>query len=383
MNIFRILSSSDGSINEPNVSSFLAYLLDPTEDHGLSCFFLKEFLSKPVLENKEFFKKIINNDELVDLSKYSKYTVEIHQELSVFIDDLNTRGNNKRRDIDIVIEIKDQDNIIYSIAIENKITDSSIVRSDTQLQDEYNGLQNYYEGSETEIFLIYLTPRTSNCSTDSFNKLMCKDEVSSIGKFHMYWDDDNEANDSIFNQLNRVFQLERTGYIDSINNQSMYLIKSFMSFIKTNFKSYLEEKEEKSQKQSYGKPVIDLLKDYCSENLKEDQEYNIDDIKNKFTSYVKEKSGKTLLNSTRNVYFYKAVVNEQNRIHYNVKDPNDARMNLLYYVDPKLESELESKRKPKLVKIFHPHVDGKIQIYFKEGKNMKCVLVKDVIYKSK
>lgn len=42
MNIFRILSSNDGSINEPNVSSFLAYLLDPSEDHGISNLFLLE-----------------------------------------------------------------------------------------------------------------------------------------------------------------------------------------------------------------------------------------------------------------------------------------------------------------------------------------------------
>jgi len=28
MNIFKILSSYDGSINEPNISSYLAYLLE-------------------------------------------------------------------------------------------------------------------------------------------------------------------------------------------------------------------------------------------------------------------------------------------------------------------------------------------------------------------
>jgi len=43
MNIFRILSSNDGSINEPNVSSFLAYLLDPNEDHGFQVFYYKVF----------------------------------------------------------------------------------------------------------------------------------------------------------------------------------------------------------------------------------------------------------------------------------------------------------------------------------------------------
>ena len=45
MNIFRILSSNDGAIKEPNVSSFLAYLLNPNEDHGISGMLLKPKLS--------------------------------------------------------------------------------------------------------------------------------------------------------------------------------------------------------------------------------------------------------------------------------------------------------------------------------------------------
>lgn len=45
MKIFRILSSNGGSINEPNVSSFLAYLLDPGEDHGISSLLFQELLN--------------------------------------------------------------------------------------------------------------------------------------------------------------------------------------------------------------------------------------------------------------------------------------------------------------------------------------------------
>ena len=45
MNIFKILSSNDGTLKEPNVSSFLAYLLDPNEDHGLGDSLLKSILS--------------------------------------------------------------------------------------------------------------------------------------------------------------------------------------------------------------------------------------------------------------------------------------------------------------------------------------------------
>ena len=44
MNIFKILSDGDGSIKEPNVSAFLAYLLDPTQSHGLGTKFFEKFV---------------------------------------------------------------------------------------------------------------------------------------------------------------------------------------------------------------------------------------------------------------------------------------------------------------------------------------------------
>ena len=52
MNIFKTLASGSGSINEPNVSAFLGYLLNPKEDHGLGDAFLKKFL-EPLLDKND------------------------------------------------------------------------------------------------------------------------------------------------------------------------------------------------------------------------------------------------------------------------------------------------------------------------------------------
>ena len=277
MNIFRILSSNDGSINEPNVSSFLAYLLDPAEDHGISSLLLQEILSSLTESNKDFLSKIQYNNRITDLSKYSGYTITIIPELSV---NPEKEGKRRRRDIDIIIEIIDNKTreIIYSICLENKITDSSIIRDDLQLEDELKGLQNYYSESKfsPEIYFIYLTPTPSAISTYSFEKL------NYDKKYHLYWDN---AENSVFNKLLKIFNNEKEGLIDPINNQSSYLIKSFLSFIKTHFKSYIEEKREKLEKKNYGKPVIDLLKDF-STILSPNTEYEIDFIKNKFSEYV-------------------------------------------------------------------------------------------------
>ena len=359
MNIFRILSSNDGSINEPNVSSFLAYLLDPNEDHGISSLLLQEILNDITNTDKKFLSKIQFNYRITDLSKYSGYTINVIPELSV---NLEKKGKRKRRDIDIIIEIIEDKTkeIIYSICLENKITDSSIIKDDVQLEDELKGLQNYYSESNLnpEIYIIYLTPNPSIVSDASFAKLEYEN------KYHLYWD--NHDN-SVFNKLLKIFNDEKDGLIDPINNQSSYLIKSFLSFIKTQFKSYVEEKREKLEKNNYGKPVIDLLKDF-SALLNPNQEYEIDYVKEKFSEYVLRISGIELLNSTRNAHISLSIVNEKNRGHYNVKRADNERKNIFFYSD--------STRK-KII-LFDPEKNKDVDIFYKSEEGIESVKAKEV-----
>jgi len=359
MNIFRILSSNDGSINEPNVSSFLAYLLDPNEDHGISSLLLQELLNDIIEISKDFLTKVRYNNRITDLSKYSGYSINIIPELSVH---LEKKGRKKRRDIDIIIEIVNNksNEIIYSICLENKITDASIIKDDSQLEDELKGLENYYsEGNYSpEIYIVYLTPKPSNASGDSFEKLDYEK------KYHLYWD--NHEN-SVFNKLIKIFNNEQDGLIDPINNQSSYLIKSFLSFIKTNFKSYLEEKTEKLEKKNYGKPVIDLLKDF-SKTLNSKQEYTIAHIRNEFSKFVLTISRIELHNSTRNAHILLSIVNEKNRGHYNVKKADDERKNIFHYT--------ENSRKK--IKLFNPVTNPEINIYFRREDGIESVKAKEI-----
>jgi hypothetical protein len=360
MNIFRILSSNDGSINEPNVSSFLAYLLDPNEDHGISSLLLQELLSDITKINPDFLNKIKFNDRITDLSKYSGYSINIIPELSV---NLEKKGKKKRRDIDIIIEIIDDNKseIIYSICLENKITDASIVKGDSQLEDELKGLENYYSESDCnpEIYVIYLTPYPSNTSNNSFEKL------DYDKKYHLYWDNDHN---SVFNKLIKIFNNERDGLIDPINNQSSYLIKSFLSFIKTNFKSYIEERKEKLEKKNYGKPVIDLLNDF-SKTLILSKDYTIEHIKTEFSKYVLHTTGIELHKATRNAHISLAIVNEKNRGHYNVKTANDERKNIFRY----------SENSRKKVRLFDQNTDTEINIFYKGKEGIVSLKAKDIL----
>jgi hypothetical protein len=327
MNIFRILSSNDGSINEPNVSSFLAYLLDPNEDHGFSSLLLQSFLNKIVAIDNEFLKKIQFGGKITDLSKSSGYSINILSEFTV-----NVESKKKRRDIDIVLEIIDDKSkeILYSICLENKITDLSISKNDSQLEDELNGLEAYYNeiGIKPEIYVIYLTPTPSYIAMQSFDKLQYK------RKCHLFW---NKADDSVFNMLLKIFNDENNGLIDPINNQSSYLIKSFLSFINTDFKSYIEEKKEKSEKKNYGKPVIDILNDFAN-TLSFESVYQIKNIREEFSRYVWSQTNMEINNGTRNDAISLSTVNEKNRFHYYVKKPDDDRKNLFYYIDDSKKS---------------------------------------------
>nr|WP_315256716.1 PD-(D/E)XK nuclease family protein [uncultured Flavobacterium sp.] len=350
MNIFRILSSNDGSINEPNVSSFLAYLLDPNEDHGFSSLLLQSFLNKIVAVDNEFLKKIQFVGKITDLSKSSGYSINILPELTV-----NIESKKKRRDIDMVLEIIEDKTkeTLYSICLENKITDLSISKNDSQLEDELNGLEAYYNeiGIKPEIYVIYLTPTPSYIAMQSFDKLEYK------RKCHLFW---NKADDSVFNMLLKIFNDENNGLIDPINNQSSYLIKSFLSFINTDFKSYIEEKKEKFERKNYGKPVIDILNDFAN-TLNPEEVYDLDIIKAGFSVFVKNFSGADLKDNTRLAHIYTAIVNEKNRIHYNVNKPDDNRKNIFYYTD----------KSRKFVKRFELEKSINVEIYFNDEGEIK------------
>lgn len=359
MNIFRILSSNDGSINEPNVSSFLAYLLNPNEDHGISGLLLQEILNEFITINSTFLDKIQYCGRITDLSNYSGFSINIMPELTVNIEN---ESKKKRRDIDIVLEISDNksNELYYSICLENKITDASINKTDSQLEDELFGLEKFYHDNDLhpEIFIIYLTPSPSETSANSFDKLKYDK------KCHLFWDNHDG---SIFNKLLKIFDNENHGLIDPINSQSAYLIKSFLSFIKTNFKSYVEERKEKLEKRNYGKPVIDHLNDYI-QTLNLNKEYTVSEIKNGFSNYVWNQVGIELHKPTRDAHIKHSIVNERNRGHYNVKRPDDERRNLFYYVDDN----------HKKVKIFHLNIKENIRIYYRYENEITYVKLKEL-----
>ena len=312
MNIFKILSSYDGSIKEPNISSFLAYLLDLDEDHGLSDLLLMSVIQEFKNKNPLFFGKIKKN--------LNQFDIRINPEYSVFLD-------NKRRDIDIVVEFYEEKNEepLYSLCIENKITDNSIQRKN-QLIEELDGLRNEYKdnGWKTEIYFCFLTLENSKKSNDEFSAFNYEKKI------HLYWKGKLSLQEKILN----ILELERNGEIDPISEDFKFLLKSFLSFIKTDFKSSIEEKSEKQERKNYGKTVMEFFRDFA-ETMVEGKDYKVSEVKKTISTMIKNESGVSVNKGTLNCHSCATIVNEKNRVHYQVTEKNCDYNNLFFYQNEK------------------------------------------------
>lgn len=330
MNIFKILSSYDGSIKEPNISSFLAYLLDLDEDHGLSDLLLMSVIQEFKNKNPLFFGKIKKN--------LNQFDIRINPEYSVFLD-------NKRRDIDIVVEFYEEKNEepLYSLCIENKITDNSIQRKN-QLMEELEGLRNEYKdnGWKTEIYFCFLTLENSKKSNDEFSAFNYEKKI------HLYWKGKLSLQEKILN----ILELERNGEIDPISEDFKFLLKSFLSFIKTDFKSSIEEKSEKRERKNYGKTVMEFFRDFA-ETMVEGKDYKVSEVKKTISTMIKNESGVSVNKGTLNCHSCATIVNEKNRVHYQVTEKNCDYKNLFFYPNEK-NKEVIQKYTPntKNVKVY-------------------------------
>jgi PD-(D/E)XK nuclease superfamily len=94
MNLLDILSAGKRDLNEENVSSFLAWLLDPGQSHGCGSLFLKHLLQ--IMDVKKFDFWIAG---LVNAIAYRQLsTIKV----AVVVEEAVESSTGKRRDVDII-----------------------------------------------------------------------------------------------------------------------------------------------------------------------------------------------------------------------------------------------------------------------------------------
>jgi hypothetical protein len=234
MNIFKVLAQGDGNINEPNVSAFLGYLLNPAEDHGLNSMFLEDFLRQHyafcdyITDLKTPGEKNQNKDEIcVALNAENNRSLDMsyQYEVKVFFEQA-FREENKKEVVDIILvvyeiyedkkkwEIEkkfenyliDQRELKQVFLVEVKVKDGSTTETE---EDELNQLEKqliksiskictilqkkdnkYADEKEVKklISAIFVTPG-SNCSRSrkAFAKSYNTPETASIPKSHIFW----------------------------------------------------------------------------------------------------------------------------------------------------------------------------------------------------
>jgi|LWDU01.1.fsa_nt_gi hypothetical protein len=320
MNIFKILSSGNGSIKEPNISSFLGYLLDPGQEHGLKDGFLKTLIDPLILESGVESLIISRDSVVVNLTNESAYTANVILEAKV---ELQT---SKYRFIDIVVEILNKEKeVIFLVCIENKIRGGSVTEG--QLNEQLEGIKTKDKYKGVGIGYIYLTPDSSGKCKEEYKSFVEKNK--DIPAKHVFW---KGHDDSIYNLLVEMLKQESIGKIEPIFEYSKYTIKSFLNFIDTNFQSYVEEKRNVNITLDYKKPIGEYIKDIRN-TLDEDQKITVEDLKKSIVSLVKEATGLEINRGTLNAQVYKSIVNEKNRLHYNINRNNHHNFDLFYYVN--------------------------------------------------
>lgn len=245
MNLFNILSSGDGSINEPNITSILAYLLNPNEDHGFKDVLLKLFLEEVLSPELKFKNELANISLCGDEDIITE--IQIEEALRGVV---NKQGKKRKRDIDIVIRFyfasEDEKQLFLVVPIENKIKVGSALDR-FQLNDEYKLIENFSSketylqnpvtNSAPFINFVYLTPDVTNKKIqENFNNLIVfASENSQLNHFeiNLQWERSTPKNIvSVYDMLTTLLKREYEGDINSVSPYSLLLVKNLKAFIR-------------------------------------------------------------------------------------------------------------------------------------------------------
>jgi hypothetical protein len=275
MNIFKILGSGANKLKETNVSAFLGYLLNPYADHGLGSSFLELFLEPLIHQYQENLKAIS-----YDLSS-NLFDVEVAYEKGVN----NVEGNDGTSIIDIVIKISKKTETnkrslismfqnyepLALILIENKISSGSFTKS--QIIEQYERaikfLDNQFKENKDQkilnkykerCFSIYVTP-----SGEKFSDEIVEFSKDGMKGLLINWNNTEGYSPSVVLMLENLLKEENAGAIQPIEEYTKHTIKAFINFIKSDFKSEVEEKIEGKGIPKYFNNIEESLK-YQSED---------------------------------------------------------------------------------------------------------------------
>ncbi len=280
MNIFKVLSSGDGSIKEPNLSAFLGYLLNPKADHGLNSAFLEKFIepflkidseSNPLKKLFSGIDESTDEEYVLDLSIHSRFNVEVVLEKALKRDKEDPARTGKTKEIvDIFIKIterkkKGKEDISYLfskeepvalILVENKINyDKDCIN---QLLEQYNKSLNYlkkiiviqedWEVWQKNICTVLISPYQEDLRTKFDGFRINKDENGNRNSIFLSWGKNNhESKNSIQHIILKLLEENNAGIIAPIPSYSIDTLRALLNFIENDFSSDADDQQRGSK----------------------------------------------------------------------------------------------------------------------------------------
>lgn len=228
MNIFKALSEGNGRISETNITSFMNYLLDSTNEMNNSFFVLFAKLIDSQLEKNKLsdLLKINQNTIREQILNFSNnYIVSSEPEYSIRKSD----GSKQIPDILLRINSKLTEEDIAYLIIENKINKSAIKKGQIEKQFDYFSMSEDYEKGKP-IFSILITP-----DEKIFEKLYNHATEKNVKTLWLKWINHSETNRSIEAILRQLIKHEQNAEIEPIDPNTQFIIKSFIDYIATEF----------------------------------------------------------------------------------------------------------------------------------------------------
>lgn len=252
MNIFKALSEGNGRITETNITSFLNYLLDNSNELNNSFFVLfMELIDSHLEDNKLSDLLDIKQKSIRERirSFSSKYIVNSEPEYSI------VEKNGTRQIPDILTRVssrKTEEDVAFLI-IENKISRNAITIGQIERQYEYfTKSEDYNDG--IPVYSILITP-----DEKPFEKLYLPAVNRNVRTLWLKWVNHTDNSKSIEAVSKKLIKYEQNADIQPINPNTQFIIKSFIDYLATEFAL----KEIGKRNNSYlGFDVIDSVETY-------------------------------------------------------------------------------------------------------------------------
>ncbi len=252
MNIFKALSEGNGRITETNITSFLNYLLDNSNELNNSFFVLfMELIDSHLEDNKLSDLLDIKQKSIRERirSFSSKYIVNSEPEYSI----VEKNGTRQIPDILTRVSSRITEEDVAFLIIENKISRNAITIGQIERQYEYfTKSEDYNDG--IPVYSILITP-----DEKPFEKLYLPAVNRNVRTLWLKWVNHTDNSKSIEAVSKKLIRYEQNADIQPINPNTQFIIKSFIDYLATEFAL----KEIGKRNNSYlGFDVIDSVETY-------------------------------------------------------------------------------------------------------------------------